>query len=112
MKKFLSILILLFGFTVAGAAQDRNPLQAEQAKIIKFYPNPANSAINFDFQKGYKQDYSIQIYNLLGKKVLDIKKLTPRTVVNLESLYKGLYIFKLTNGNGAIVESGKFQIVK
>ena len=81
-------------------------------KLIKFYPNPANSVINFDFQKDYKNNYTIQIYNLLGKMILEIKNLTPRTSVNLESFYRGMYIFKLNNANGAIVESGKFQIVK
>ena len=81
-------------------------------KLIKFYPNPANSVINFDFQKDYKNNYTIQIFNLLGKKIMELKNITPRTSINLESFYRGMYIFKLNDANGVIIESGKFQIVK
>ncbi len=115
LKKIYFILILLIGFNLGVFAQAKLPKSnavETTVKLIKFYPNPANSVINFDFQKDYKNNYTIQIFNLLGKKIMEIKNITPRTSINLESFYRGMYIFKLNNANGAIVESGKFQIIK
>lgn len=115
LKKLYIILFIIFGLQIGTFAQAKvpNPASVETTvKLVKFYPNPANSVINFDFQKGYKSNYTIQIFNLLGKKILEIKNLSPRTSINLESFYRGMYIFKLNNANGDIVESGKFQIVK
>ena len=115
LKKIYFILILLIGFNLGVFAQAKLPKSnavETTVKLIKFYPNPANSVINFDFQKDYKNNYTIQIFNLLGKKIMEIKNITPRTSINLASCYRGMYIFKLNNANGAIVESGKFQIIK
>lgn len=98
--------------TFAQAKLPKSGSVETSVKLIKFYPNPANSVINFDFQKDYKNNYTIQIFNLVGKKILEIKNLPLRTSINLEAFYRGMYIFKLNDANGAIVESGKFQIVK
>jgi hypothetical protein len=82
------------------------------ARIIKFYPNPATSIINFDFQKDYDKSYSFQIFSFLGKKVYELSNVSPKTVVNLGDFYRGIYIFQLRDRNGRIVDSGKFQVSK
>ena len=83
-----------------------------QAKMIKFYPNPATSVINFDFQRGFDKTYSLQIFNFMGKKVYELKTITSRMNINLDDFYRGIYIFQLRDKNGTIVESGKFQVNK
>ncbi len=85
---------------------DRNAM----GKIIKFYPNPATSIINFDFQKDYDKSYNLQIFNFLGKKVYELNNIAPKTVVNLNDFYRGVYIFQLRDRNGKIIDSGKFQV--
>jgi hypothetical protein len=82
------------------------------ANIIKFYPNPATSIINFDFQKDYDRSYSFQIYSFVGKKVLELNNLAPKTIVNLNDFYRGIYIFQLRDRNGKVIESGKFQVAR
>ena len=80
--------------------------------MIKFYPNPATSVINFDFQRGFDKTYSLQIFNFMGKKVYELKTIASRMNINLDEFYRGIYIFQLRDKNGTIVESGKFQVNK
>jgi hypothetical protein len=107
--------ILSFVFLSIGAAQaqDRSSdRQGPEAKIVKFYPNPATSFITFDFQNNFDKTYSFQIYNFLGKKVYDAPNVTPKTVVNLNDFYRGVYIFQIRDKNGKIIDSGRFQVAK
>lgn len=80
-------------------------------KITKFYPNPATSVINFEFE-GLNKSYTFQIYNFLGKKMVDEPISATKLSYNLDNYYRGLYIFQVRDRGGNIVESGKFQVVK
>ncbi len=107
---FVSVILLL---TVQGRSQNRfTPTPDPEIKTIKFYPNPAVSIINFDFQKKYDKTYLLQIYNFLGKKVYEAPAVDQKTVVNLSDFFRGIYIFQLKDQNGKIIESGKFQVTK
>ena len=113
MRIFYASLILLLSFQVKS--QDRLPPLTDRdpiTRIIKFYPNPATSIINFDFQKEYDRTYNFQIFNFLGKKVFELNNVTPRTIVNLNDFYRGIYIFQLRDKNKKIIDSGKFQVSK
>ena len=114
MKIFYPLIITLI-FSLHAYSQDRptpsSDLEAT-TRIIKFYPNPATSIINFDFQKGYDKSYTFQIFNFLGKKVYEVSNVTPRTVVNLTDFYRGVYIFQLKDKSGKMIDSGKFQVSK
>ncbi len=114
MKKFIYILSFLIGITFTSFAQNKiSPDQGiTQAKFIKFYPNPASSVINFDFQRGYDNSFTLVIFNFMGKKVYELKNTAPRISINLEDFYRGIYVFQLKDKNGATLESGKFQVVK
>lgn len=114
MKIFYTLSIILL-VSITTKSQDRNtssPAGSPITKIVKFYPNPATSFINFEFQKSYDKSYSFQIINLLGKKVYDITNVNPKTVVNLSDFLRGVYIFQLRDQNGKVVDSGKFQVSK
>ena len=80
-------------------------------KTVKFYPNPAISFINFEFEKNY-DNYKLEIFNFLGKKIKDQKVSDKKITVPLTEFYRGVYIFQLMDPKGNIVESGKFQVVK
>jgi len=80
--------------------------------MIRFYPNPATSVINFDFQKTVDKTYSLQIFNFMGKKVFELKTLSSKMNIELNDFYRGIYIFQLRDKNGSIIESGKFQVNK
>ena len=80
-------------------------------KITKFYPNPATSVINFEFE-GLDRFYTFQIYSFLGKKMAEEPIGANKLSYNLDNYYRGLYIFQVRDKSGNIVESGKFQVVK
>jgi hypothetical protein len=114
LKRIFTILACILLITTATAQTDRTPAgNAENvAKVVRFYPNPASSFINFEFKEIRLADFSFKVFNFIGKKVLEINNLTPRTVVNLNDYFRGVYIFQLTDRKGKVVESGKFQVVK
>ena len=114
MKRIFTILACILLITTATAQTDRTAAgNAENVvKVVRFYPNPASSFINFEFKETRLADFSFKVFNFIGKKVLEINNLTPRTVVNLNDYFRGVYIFQLTDRSGKVVESGKFQVVK
>jgi hypothetical protein len=81
-------------------------------KIVKLYPNPATSVINFEIQHNNDKIYDLIVYNFLGKKVDQLKNINGRTPVDLGTYYSGVYIFQLRDRDGNLVESGKFNVVK
>jgi hypothetical protein len=104
--KFL-LLISFVALSFVGSAQSR---PATDDPVIRFYPNPATSFVTFDFQSGYDNGYSIQVYSFLGKKVFETKNMGQRTTVNLNDYNRGVYIYQLRDRTGKMVESGKFQV--
>ena len=113
MKKLVYILILLIGINFTSFAQSKNPAQGEPiAKLIKPYPIPATTAINFEFLYGYDKSFSLQIYNFMGKKVNEFTKIPPMMTMPLDDFYRGIYVYQLRDKGGKIIDSGKFQVVK
>ncbi len=97
----------------AASANAQTSLNSEPTeKILKFFPNPAISYINFDFINSYDKGYNLQIYNFMGKKVYDINNAPTQIRVSLQEFYRGIYIYQLRNKNGQIIDSGKFQVLK
>ncbi|MBY0535444.1 MAG: T9SS type A sorting domain-containing protein [Chitinophagaceae bacterium] len=117
MKIFYTLSIFLIS-TLAAKSQDRNtpstPAGDVLPKLIKFYPNPATSFINFELQNTNEKDLNFQIYNFLGKKVYEVNNINSnsKTTVNLSDFYRGVYIFQLRDKSGKVVDSGKFQVSK
>ncbi len=115
MRRFY-LLVLLVVFYVTGLkAQGRlTPFPDNgSTATIRFYPNPAISYITFeDILKKYDKNYSIQVFNFLGKKVFEFVLGDQKNIVNTSDFFRGIYIFQLRDPNGKIVESGKFQVNK
>jgi hypothetical protein len=87
------------------------PADGTQDKIIKLYPNPAQSYITFDLQKNYKPGLTIHVYNgILGKRMYENQNISEKFTLNLTDFTRGVYIYHLVDANGKIIESGKFQV--
>jgi hypothetical protein len=114
--RILYVVLLLVLFSAAGAsAQNRlTPFPDNgTAATVRFYPNPATSFITFeDFSKKYDKNFTIQLFNFLGKKVQEFTLADQKNIVNLSDYFRGIYIYQLRDPNGKIVESGKFQVNK
>ncbi|HVK97464.1 MAG TPA: T9SS type A sorting domain-containing protein [Flavisolibacter sp.] len=112
MKKLLLILSIILLTTIHSQAQQRTHFAGVQSSILRFYPNPATTTVNFDFQGTYGRGYSIVIYNFLGRKMYDQVNLPERATINLTDFSRGVYIYQLRDKSNQLVESGKFQVVK
>ena len=113
LKNLFIILILLFGSSITTHAQNKSVNSADEpAKLIKFFPNPASSNINFELQRGYDQSYTLILFNFMGKKMEELAPGSQIINLSLNTFYRGIYIFQLRDKKGKIIESGKFQVVK
>lgn len=113
LKKLITILILLSGITFTSFAQNKPGISEEiTAKIIKFFPNPATSNINFELQQGYDKSYTLQLFNFMGKKVYELTPSSQRINLSLNGFYRGVYIFQLRDKYGKIIDSGRFQVIR
>jgi hypothetical protein len=52
------------------------------------------------------------LFNFMGKKVLEVTALNQLTNLSLNGFYRGVYIFRLSDKNGNVIDSGKFQVVR
>jgi hypothetical protein len=102
-------LLALLSFGTANAQSSR-PGSTPGTRLLRFFPNPATTYINFEFQKEYDRTYVVQVYNFLGKKVADITQITQRSQIDVSGYTRGIYIYQLKDQTGKVIESGKFQI--
>jgi hypothetical protein len=115
MNKFY-LIILFIASTFFAGAQEGKPAEASyslelvRAKVLRLFPNPAVDLINFEFLKPVQKDLTLQIFNFIGKKVIELNVVSQKISVPLNDFYRGVYIFQLRDKSGRIVESGKFQV--
>ena len=114
MKKLLLIVSIFLSTTIYSEAQKPavSANISSQAPILRFYPNPATTVITFDFQKSFEKGYSLQIYNFLGRKMVERTNIADQTTINLTDFTRGVYVYQLRDKTGKLVESGKFQVSK
>ncbi|MFD2919993.1 T9SS type A sorting domain-containing protein [Terrimonas rubra] len=113
MNKILLILSLLVITSLSLQAQGtRNIPSNDDGKTMVFYPNPATTVLNIDIKGGVKKGSSIQIHNFLGKKVKDIQNPAEKNSLNLSDYPRGVYIIRLVDATGKVLETSKFQVAK
>jgi len=113
MKKIYTLFLL--ATLVIGSSFATEPTVGyadQQVKIVHFYPNPATTVINFEFQKPLDKSYTLQVYSFMGKKVNEVPVSGGRITLSLDGYFRGLYTFQLRDKSGRIIESGKFQVIK
>jgi len=108
--KIFYILSIILVISTQGKSQTRSNPQETPIRITRFYPNPAVSQITFDFEQSSDKNYSFQIFNFVGKKVYETQNITPKTVVDVTDYYRGVYIYRLEDKSGKVIDTGKFQV--
>lgn len=108
MKRILPILLIILFSAFNSQGQTR---PASDAKIGRFYPNPATSYINFEVAQ-YRKGLTIQVFNFVGKKVFEQPNVQEKTTLDLSQYTRGIYIFHLVDATGKIIDTNKFQVTK
>jgi hypothetical protein len=111
---FMIFVMLVLGLTSIGQTESSRPgATAQLSRQIRCYPNPATTAIFFEFKvRNALESTQLRIYNFLGKKVVDIPRLNANTRIDLQHFNRGIYIYQLTDAHGRVMESGKFYVEK
>jgi hypothetical protein len=109
----LLLIVSFIVLTIHSEAQSREIPGSASASVVRLYPNPATTVINFDLQRSIDKAYSLQIYSFMGaRKMFEQTNLTDRTSINLSDFNRGVYIYQLRDKTGKLIESGKFQVSK
>jgi photosystem II stability/assembly factor-like uncharacterized protein len=87
-----------------------NTIDQEQAKI-KIYPNPAKDHINLVLDNDKNGLYTIEVYNLHGKRIRKVSAVSTNNYqMNLSEIPDGSYFVRVSNKSGRF--TGKFEIVR
>lgn len=69
------------------------------------YPNPAESFVNVELRSEYAKNASVQLYNLMGEKLIELTDLkTNLQKIDLAKLPAGGYFIQYNSGNGSSVK--------
>jgi hypothetical protein len=114
MKIFYKIFLLFSFVTLSLAPLNANYIVLGDGglKALKCYPNPANNNINFEFSRIQDKNTRLIIFNFVGKQIMELKIENSKINLSLETFYRGLYLYKLVDRSGKIIDSGKFQVIK
>ncbi len=113
MKQIFYIIIFIIGLNFTSLAQNKIATPGNSSeKLIKLYPIPATTVINFDFQSGYDKSMSFQVYNFTGKKVYELKNPPEKIILSLTDFSRGFYYYQLRDKNSRLIETVRFLVLK
>ena len=77
---------------------------ADESTKTYMYPNPAKENVTLLFTTATEENYSIQVFDILGKKVISEGGISKTGIneheINIHSLSKGIYIVSLNKISG------------
>ena len=76
---------------------------------IHLYPNPNNGKFMIELSSPTSNS-SVEIYNILGGKVLKTTLLNSTTQLDLSNQPKGIYLYKVLSETGQFIGGGKFVV--
>ncbi len=91
-----------------------NGITPSEFSLDQNYPNPFNPSTNISFAVPVKSNVTLEVYNLIGQKVMDLiqgefEAGKHSVQLNGSSMASGIYLFKLTavGENGSMFSSSK-----
>ncbi len=88
---------------LTAVADDQNQMQDQQ---ISVYPNPAGERVYISLKNtGTKTRLTVTAAN--GQQMLSTKLSNTESMIDLSEYARGMYLFKFTNGDGAVVATRK-----
>ena len=87
--------------------------KTEKQNNIVIYPNPTKESLIIKFINAYSIDFSINIYDIIGRQVFNQSNLKNSvTNINIRFLNSGTYFYELINNIDGSRQMGKFIIDK
>lgn len=110
--KKLFILLLVAGASMLAFSFNFPDQTSPSVQVIKCYPNPATSFVNFEFPKNVDKSNTLLVFSFVGKKMTEVPVSNNIVTLTLNDYYRGVYVYQLRNKGGNIIESGKFSVIK
>ncbi len=94
------------GFTWPAGIQNPN-----SQLVLNLFPNPASDYLNIAVSE-FRPGLHLDVYNLLGENLIQSHINGKLQQINISTLNNGLYIYRLMDSDGIILNSGKFQVTQ
>ena len=75
----------------------------ENSNTLSVYPNPSNGMVRIN--SNLALPYNVEVFDLSGRKVQDMKVFQSNTEINLENLSKGAYQIRVSNNYNSVRET-------
>lgn len=110
----VAMILVASAFTLPDKVGFNNADGILQTRVVKCYPNPAVSFVNFEVPANFTSNgYTIQVFSFTGKKMFEETISSSKSTLNFNGdFYRGIYIYQLKDKSGKIIETGKFQVNK
>jgi PQQ-dependent dehydrogenase (s-GDH family) len=105
------ILRMIYMQTLPETAEQPIPRKDKIITTIVF-PNPASDHLEVLCRDLLQQPFVVSLYDVSGRLLLTERFSVSHFIVRLNNIPPGLYIFKMTDGNGATVTTQKILIIK
>lgn len=79
------------------ALNDDNTDPRVVTNLVRVYPNPATGILNVESKKEMRKPLRAQLYDIMGKKVIEKVSYVNNFTIDISTLPSGVYIFKLYN---------------
>ena len=96
-----------------GVVSSNKNVNTTASLDVQIFPNPFSNSFQFemslfDFQKYQKENISLEIFDVLGKKVLEQKITNTQTPINFPNTADGIYFYFLKTQNN-FLSSGRLM---
>ncbi len=101
-KNYIYLLITFFTFLCAYAQEKKfNTSKTDKIEGLQIYPNPATSGRIYISTENNSQTKTIEIYDMLGKKVFEATLNSNNKEINIANLTAGIYLIKIKENNNS-----------
>ena|SRR5689334_12676643 len=115
LKKITLVAAFAFAMVAMQSYTTINNSGFIQPKIVKCYPNPAISFVNFELVNNniISKNYTLEVFSFTGKKMYSTAISNEKITLTLSNdFYRGIYVYQVRDKSGRILETGKFQVTK
>jgi hypothetical protein len=81
--------------------------EVQKQSSVKIFPNPVTEFATVEFDNEAGIAHSFAIYDMSGRTVKVVNNIYSSFQIERGNLMEGLYIYRMTNENGAVVAGGK-----
>jgi hypothetical protein len=85
-------------------------ISENQKDLITAYPNPVTDNVNFEL--GNIDQVLVNVYNIIGVRVMEANLSGLDNRLNLSLLPEGTYIWQMTSLEGELIKAGKLQVAR